>query len=181
MVCCFKYLLPREKRTCMSGESLILHHSCHSWNSFFSLSCHYHFLRKPFTPFNLFCDCRFLLATAYTHHDNLHFFFNFGFLALVMIPKIPNMQGVSFFFLGGGGGLVLRNALFNFPSSSFMNMNSGSIVQYQSLLVHYQEKIYGCTLIIWKASFGKELLWCNWYAGWMLDLHKYYSIFMFDC
>eukprot|EP01147_Barroeca_monosierra_P010090 gene10090-2258_t len=35
----------------------------------------------------------FLLATAYTHHDNLHFFFNFGFLALVMIPKIPNMQG----------------------------------------------------------------------------------------
>ncbi|EGD76125.1 hypothetical protein PTSG_00832 [Salpingoeca rosetta] len=39
----------------------------------------------------------FLLATAYTHHDNLHFFVNLSFLALIMIPKLPEMHGVRLF------------------------------------------------------------------------------------
>ena len=41
---------------------------------------------------------RFFFATTYTHHDNRHFLINLLFLALIMVPKLPEMRGVSHVF-----------------------------------------------------------------------------------
>lgn len=39
----------------------------------------------------------FFFATTYTHHDNRHFLINLLFLALIMVPKLPEMRGVRLF------------------------------------------------------------------------------------